>query len=203
MGEIANDMINGHACSLCGIYFEDAHGYPVLCDDCYDDATPAERQIYIRAVYREASEVVEKTLIKGNVEYVWHKALSIKNPWAWLIVHGIKDIENRNWKYPPRYRGEFLIHVGKQMDMRSYTRILDILKQHYPQEVRERFILEFPRMKTGGIMGKARITDVVSAHSSPWFEGPMGLVLEDQQPLKFYPCKGQLNFFNVKYPVEV
>ena len=26
------------------------------------------------------------------------KALSIKQPWASLIAHGIKDIENRTWK---------------------------------------------------------------------------------------------------------
>ena len=35
MGEIANDMISGLACSDCGIYFEEEHGYPVLCDDCH------------------------------------------------------------------------------------------------------------------------------------------------------------------------
>nr|WP_254884213.1 MULTISPECIES: ASCH domain-containing protein [unclassified Bacteroides] len=25
------------------------------------------------------------------------KAITIKQPWASLIVHGIKDIENRSW----------------------------------------------------------------------------------------------------------
>ena len=25
------------------------------------------------------------------------KALTIKQPWAWAILHGGKDIENRNW----------------------------------------------------------------------------------------------------------
>jgi hypothetical protein len=42
MGEIADDMINGACCSLCGCYFVDQngeiyeHGYPVYCHDCYD-----------------------------------------------------------------------------------------------------------------------------------------------------------------------
>ena len=30
------------------------------------------------------------------------KALSIRQPWAWLILHAGKDIENRDWK--PRIR---------------------------------------------------------------------------------------------------
>ena len=48
MGEIADDMINGICCALCGCYFYDhvktdgeielyEHGYPVACWDCYTD----------------------------------------------------------------------------------------------------------------------------------------------------------------------
>jgi len=36
MGEIADDMLSGLCCSLCGIYFEDEHGYPVVCEDCWE-----------------------------------------------------------------------------------------------------------------------------------------------------------------------
>ncbi len=44
MGEIADEMINGESCSLCGCYFEDpenpgssyVHGYPVACKDCWE-----------------------------------------------------------------------------------------------------------------------------------------------------------------------
>ena len=42
------------------------------------------------------------------------KALSIKQPWAWLIVNGYKDIENRTWK--TNYRGTFLVHASKGFD---------------------------------------------------------------------------------------
>ena len=38
MGEIADDMISGACCSLCGMYFVEDHGYPVVCPDCYQDA---------------------------------------------------------------------------------------------------------------------------------------------------------------------
>lgn len=37
MGEIADDMIDGLSCSLCGIYFVEEHGYPVVCTDCWDE----------------------------------------------------------------------------------------------------------------------------------------------------------------------
>jgi len=37
MGEIAELMIEGHMCSWCGICFEEAHGYPVLCSSCSEE----------------------------------------------------------------------------------------------------------------------------------------------------------------------
>jgi hypothetical protein len=35
MGQLADDIVDGRSCSECGIYFEKAHGYPVLCTDCW------------------------------------------------------------------------------------------------------------------------------------------------------------------------
>ena len=41
------------------------------------------------------------------------KAITVKQPWASLIVHGIKDIENRTWPCPKRYIGKrVLIHAS-------------------------------------------------------------------------------------------
>lgn len=41
------------------------------------------------------------------------KAITVKQPWASLIVEGIKDVENRTWKCPEKYIGErVLIHAG-------------------------------------------------------------------------------------------
>jgi len=42
------------------------------------------------------------------------KAILIRQPWAWLIVHGYKDVENRTWS--TKYRGPILIHAGKTLD---------------------------------------------------------------------------------------
>ena len=54
------------------------------------------------------------------------KALSIKQPWAWLIVNGWKDVENRSWN--THYRGRVLIHAGKTMDNLGLETIAQIEK---------------------------------------------------------------------------
>lgn len=54
--------------------------------------------------------------------------------------------------------------------------------------------------KLGGIVGIAEIVDVVRDHSSPWFFGPVGLVIRNARPLNFMPVRGQLGFFDVGYP---
>lgn len=40
-------------------------------------------------------------------------ALSVRQPWAWALLYAGKDIENRQWKFAPRYTGPLLIHTGK------------------------------------------------------------------------------------------
>jgi hypothetical protein len=42
------------------------------------------------------------------------KALTVKQPWASLIVEGIKNIENRTWK--TNFRGRILIHAATQSE---------------------------------------------------------------------------------------
>jgi hypothetical protein len=43
------------------------------------------------------------------------RALSIRRPWAELIINGDKDIENRTWS--TTYRGLVYIHAGKAFDV--------------------------------------------------------------------------------------
>lgn len=38
MGQIANDIVSGFQCSWCGVCFENEHGYPVACKDCWREA---------------------------------------------------------------------------------------------------------------------------------------------------------------------
>jgi hypothetical protein len=46
------------------------------------------------------------------------RVLTVKNPWAYLIIHYGKDIENRSRK--TNYRGRILIHASKKSDECAY-----------------------------------------------------------------------------------
>ena len=46
MGEIADDMIEGVSCALCGQYFEIEHGYPVACAECWDKNCGYQKALY-------------------------------------------------------------------------------------------------------------------------------------------------------------
>ena len=55
MGEIADDMIDGTACGLCGCYFRGekqdelyTHGYPVVCQHCWRGLRKKDRKQYQR-----------------------------------------------------------------------------------------------------------------------------------------------------------
>ena len=44
MGEIAEDMIEGETCSHCGCFFEEAHGYPVICKSCWNNLSESKKR---------------------------------------------------------------------------------------------------------------------------------------------------------------
>jgi hypothetical protein len=115
------------------------------------------------------------------------KALSVRQPWAWLIVQGIKEIENRTW--PTAYRGRLLIHASKTVDVENMDRI---------RQACEAEGIEMPaELPTGGIVGEVRVIDCVTESDSEWFDGPYGFVLRQARPLRFRPCRGRPGLFDV------
>lgn len=128
------------------------------------------------------------------------KALSIRQPWAWAILHAGKDIENRDWRTD--FRGRVLIHTGKICTADDYESFLATmhtasLKHPFPDG------LTLPRrsaLPLGGIVGEAEIVDCITSHDSPWFFGKFGFVLRNARQLPFQPCRGQLGFFEPDLP---
>lgn len=126
------------------------------------------------------------------------KALSIRQPWAWLIANGHKDIENRTW--PTQFRGRVLIHASKGMTKAEYEDaddFLDYIESDLALPSREQF-------ERGGIIGVATIVDCVptAQRKSKWhMEGQFGFLIANAKPLPFVECKGALGFFDV--PEEV
>lgn len=123
------------------------------------------------------------------------KALSIRQPWAWLILHGGKDIENRDW--PTNFRGRFLIHASKGMTRDEYVDAACALEDARLTDPTEAILPPFSELERGGIVGEAEIIACVNTSSSPWFFGMYGFVLANAKPLPFRPYKGQLGFFEV------
>ena len=76
-------------------------------------------------------------------------ALSIRQPWAWLIVNGYKDVENRSWR--TSRRGEVLVHTGKVWDKDGWLWV----RSEFPE-------IEMPDltdMDRGGIVGRANLVE--------------------------------------------
>lgn len=173
------------------------------------------------------------------------KALSIRQPWAHAILHLGKRVENRDWA-GCAYRGPILLHASKSLVLRDFDEeiesILDIVKpepgparskmldglavltprstpkSHPARGCTEVLWRPAPTLPLGGIVGRARIVDVVTASTidaargslprstydatrSPWYGGGFAVVLADVEPLPFIPWKGSLGFFDV--PAEL
>lgn len=125
-------------------------------------------------------------------------ALSIMQPWAWLIANGHKAIENRDWRYKPKFRGRFLIHAGQAMDRKALSDLLlcvhPVTGEAIRGRLRDELTAGFDTFQ-GGIVGVAELVDVVTASDDPWFVGPLGFVLANASPLPLIPCRGALGFF--------
>lgn len=123
-------------------------------------------------------------------------ALTIRQPWAHLIIHGItpplmdrvfKSIENR-----PRLtyiRGRIWVHAGKSLDVFGAGQFTSRWGACLPSR---------DEMNFGGIIGSVEIVDCVTDHISTWFTGPYGYVIENPEPCDFIPYKGQLGFFKLE-----
>lgn len=122
------------------------------------------------------------------------KALSIRQPWAWMILHAGKDIENREW--PTRFRGRVLIHASKGMTRDEWDGAWDFAL-FGSTGADANLAPHFDAIERGGIVGSVEIIDCVTHSDSPWFMGIYGFVMRNPIVLPFHPCRGALGFFDV------
>lgn len=127
-------------------------------------------------------------------------ALSVRQPWAWAIIHADKDIENRAWRRPNpglAFRGRVAIHASTGMTKAEYEEASDFIDS-------VGWTCPGPSaLFRGGIIGSVEVVDVVRSREdlppgSRWFFGPIGLVLRDPRPHPFVPAAGALGFFKWK-----
>ena len=112
--------------------------------------------------------------------------LSIRQPWAWLIVNGWKDVENRVKNLTDgRAPGWTLIHAGLQRADHFMNICLNVERD---------FGLRIPveELQYGGIIGAANFDVAVRKSSSRWFIGPVAYPVLDYVTLPFVKLRGNL-----------
>ncbi|MCK4553277.1 ASCH domain-containing protein [Candidatus Pacearchaeota archaeon] len=115
------------------------------------------------------------------------KTLSIKQPWAELILQARKKIEIRKWN--TKFRGEFLIHSSKIPDEASMKKF------------------GFKNLQNGFIVGKAELIDVKTYKNDEEFTkdnnlhlankgwGNKGFILKNPKRINKIKCDGNLGFW--------
>lgn len=119
-------------------------------------------------------------------------ALSVRQPWAWAVIHGGKDVENRTARsitLGGMANGLIRIHAAKGMTRDEYESAaafmarLGVVCPHPANLVR------------GAVIGTVIVTEIVRTHSSPWFFGPCALVLAAPTAIGPIPGPGKLGYF--------
>ena len=119
-------------------------------------------------------------------------ALSVRQPSAWAIIHGGKDVENRSLGSIRAGRmvpGRIAIHAAIGMKRAEY----DYLVWRWAQDG-----VTVPRpdaLPRRAIIGTVEVTAIVTESDSPWFGGEAGLALRDPVPCDPIPSAGALGYF--------
>jgi hypothetical protein len=146
------------------------------------------------------------------------KAITVQQPWAWAIIHGGKDIENRTrigtWR--PARDSRIAIHAGQRWSDRGAGSQLVI--DAYARVARLPFglrpIADDIEFDLGAIIGTVRVVDVHPTEEccQPWGESSYRqadgtlrqgyldiahLVLADPRPCEPIPCRGALGLWTV------
>jgi len=112
----------------------------------------------------------------------------VQQPWAWLIVNGHRDLENRSWW--TKQRGPIAIYAPLDFDAAGYAWV----RGAFPG-------IEMPdpeQFDTGGIVGAAELVDCVKSHDSRWFSGPFAFVLKHAEVCQSIPCSDGVAIFEWK-----
>jgi hypothetical protein len=121
------------------------------------------------------------------------RAIAIRQPFAWAVIHARKDCENRSETairaYRPALGCRVYIHASKGMTRVEYERAAEFMAK---------IGVKCPALDDlafGGVIGSVLVVDIVARHRSPWFHGPFALVLADPRPEPFMPVRGQVGLF--------
>lgn len=103
------------------------------------------------------------------------RILTVRQPWAWAIIHGGKTVENRSANVAGGYRGPVAIHAGLQLDDSAFADAT--LHNAWLRAGGDSAPGGWGISKRGRIIGVVDLVDVhlCSGECSPWAHGPVDL----------------------------
>lgn len=124
------------------------------------------------------------------------RVLTVRQPWAWCLIHGGKTVENRSW--PTSHRGWLWVHAAAAQCPADW---LAEIREDYADLAAE----VVGRVETySAIVGAVRVTDCVAieelearGQADGWAEGPWCWVIGDERIALHEPiaCKGKLGLW--------
>jgi hypothetical protein len=120
------------------------------------------------------------------------RAISIRQPMAWAVIHAGKDVENCTAPLQVKAAVGCLVFVHASSHRMSRADVIEAAAYLKARGV------EMPdELQLGGVIGSVMVVDIVERHRSRWFHGPFALVLADPRPVRFRPARGQVGLFRV------
>jgi hypothetical protein len=134
------------------------------------------------------------------------KALSLTQPWGWIILHLDKRIENRS-RNIGNYRGPVLLHAALRCTEKDWYGAFEFVRDRVGSAAAGR--IPHPKYLTrGAIVGRCNIIEQWGKQlpllygdwveqRKRWYMGAHAWLLADVQETNVVPCKGALGFWNV------
>lgn len=122
------------------------------------------------------------------------KAITIRQPWAWLIFHG-KDVENRSWR--TNHQGPLAIHASeyrRKIFADEWAKAYKLLLKINPRLADA--LTGNQNFVHGAIIGTVEQVTCRPHSDSPWFFGPYAHIYRNAVLLdKPLPCPGKLSIW--------
>ncbi|MGV9536576.1 ASCH domain-containing protein [Streptosporangium sandarakinum] len=122
------------------------------------------------------------------------RAITVKQPWAWAITHGGKDIENRTWN--TLHRGPLAIHAGARWDGEdAVARVFELTGA---------YVLKTTTSAVVAVVDLIDVCEVDDCQCGTWaIRFQRHWKLANPRPLaEPVPCRGRLGLWSLPEDVE-
>ena len=127
------------------------------------------------------------------------RAIAIRQPFAWAVIHGGKDVANRG----PRAHRLFESAVGPRVPIHA-SQGMTAAEYENAAALMARIGVRCPKreaLQFGGVIGSVFVRDIVTRSDSPWLrKGATALLFAGARPEPFIPVHGQTGLFWVRSP---